>query len=92
MPLGVAEDAAFKQLGPIHMEPGDVLIIGTDGIWDARNDQGEFYGQARFLDVVKEHHHLAAEDLANRLMNHVTEFIGSASRIDDITMVLIKAL
>jgi len=91
MPLGVAEDADFKQLGPIHMEPGDVLIIGTDGIWEARNSQGEFYGQAHFTDVVKENHHLNAEDLASCLMNHVTGFIGPASRIDDITMVLIKA-
>lgn len=91
MPLGVQENATFNQMGPIHMEPGDVLIIGTDGIWDARNEQSEFYGMSRFLDVLKENHHLDAEDLANCLMNHVTGYIGSASRIDDITMVLIKA-
>jgi sigma-B regulation protein RsbU (phosphoserine phosphatase) len=87
----VAADAEFKQMGPLHMDVGDVLIIGTDGIWEARNQQGEFYGQARFLDVLKANHQLDAEALADCLMNHVTDFIGPASRIDDITMVLVKA-
>ena len=91
MPLGVMENAEFKQIGPIHLEPEDILIIGTDGIWEAQNDQGEFYGKERFLDVIKDKHHLGAEDLADLLMDHVTGFIGAATRIDDITLVLIKA-
>ena len=92
MPLGVMENAVFKQIGPIHLEPEDILIIGTDGIWEAQNDQGEFYGKERFWDVIKDKHHLAADDLADLLMDHVTGFIGAAARTDDITLVLIKAI
>jgi phosphoserine phosphatase RsbU/P len=91
MPLGVMEKAEFKQIGPIHLEPEDILIIGTDGIWEAQNDQGEFFGKERFLDVIKDKYHLAADDLADLLMDHITGFIGLAARTDDITLVLIKA-
>jgi sigma-B regulation protein RsbU (phosphoserine phosphatase) len=43
------EDASFEQAGPIYLEKGDIVVIGTDGIWEAQNTSGEFFGRKRFL-------------------------------------------
>jgi len=91
MPLGILDDTSFEQIGPIVLAPDDILLIGTDGIWEARNAQGQFYGKQRFWDNLKENAHLCAEEIIERLIGNITEFIGSASRTDDITLVLIKA-
>jgi phosphoserine phosphatase RsbU/P len=91
MPLGILDDASFEQVGPIVLAPDDILMIGTDGIWDARNAQGQFYGKERFWDSLKENAHLCAEEIIKRLIANITEFVGSAPRTDDITLVLVKA-
>ena len=91
MVLGVLEDVSFEQSTRVTLEPQDLLIIGTDGIWEAHNAQDEMYGKDRFHQLIRETAQHGPADICARVLDSVTHFIGSAARTDDATLVVIKA-
>ena len=70
-------------------EPGDVILMTTDGIFETRN-RDEMYGRDRFLDVVRNYHHLDADDIRDAIIDSVNDFRGSFPQEDDVTLVVIK--
>ena len=91
MPLGIVAEATFEQAGPITLQPGDVLVAGTDGIHEAQNSQGEFFGRERFLEVIAANAGRSAEAICDAVIVAVTDFTGDAARTDDITLIVVKA-
>ena len=72
--LGAFEDMEFEE-GSFVMEPGDVFLIYTDGLIEARNDQGAFYGRRRIEEMLKKHApDLAPTDLTLRLYQDAQNF------------------
>lgn len=72
--LGAFEDMDFEE-GSFVMEPGDVFLIYTDGLIEARNDDGAFYGRRRIEEALKRYApELAAPDLTLRLYQDALEF------------------
>jgi sigma-B regulation protein RsbU (phosphoserine phosphatase) len=90
MPLGILDDVEFDQTDPIALQAGDVVIIGTDGIWEARNPSDEFYGKERLLDLIAAHKDETAEQIASTIVESVLEFCSDTPPADDITLVVIK--
>ncbi len=91
MPLGVRADAAFEQAGPVVLAPGDVLVVGTDGIHEAQDAQSGFFGKERFLEIIRSQASLSADEICSAVIDDVTQFVHGASRTDDITLIVIKA-
>lgn len=91
MVLGVIEHVSYKPSTRVTLEPQDMLIIGTDGIWESRTGRDEMYGKDRFHQLLKENAHASPADICARVLDSVTRFIGSAPRSDDATLVVIKA-
>lgn len=91
MPLGIMAEAVFGQAGPITPATGDLLVVGSDGIWEARNEHQDFFGKERFFKVLKNHAQDAAEDICSAVIDQVAAFIGPSRRTDDITLIVIKS-
>lgn len=91
MPVGVMADAVFEQAGPVILAKDDVLVIGTDGIWEALNEHHAFFGKERFHRIIREHATGSAQQICAAVIREVTAFIGTGNRTDDITLVAIKA-
>jgi sigma-B regulation protein RsbU (phosphoserine phosphatase) len=92
MPIGILPDAVYDQAGPIIPEGGDLIIIGTDGIWEARNEHNHFFGKERFFKTIKTHALDTAQQICAAVIDEVTAFIGPGRRTDDITLIVIKAV
>jgi len=92
MPLGIMEDAEFERCGPVDLAPGDVFLIGTDGIWEAHNAAGEMFGQERFLAVLSANSDRSSQEIYDAVVEAVTDFRGGVPQEDDITLVVIKVL
>jgi len=73
-------------------QPGERLVLFTDGIPDAVNPEGEFFGTMRLNSVLMAHQHSCADDCADAVMDAVTEFRGSAEQTDDETIVILDRL
>jgi sigma-B regulation protein RsbU (phosphoserine phosphatase) len=70
--------------------PGSVLLLGTDGIWEARNGQEDLFGKERLESLLKAHHSLAPSDLVEKILTELAAFRSNAIQRDDITLVVVK--
>jgi serine phosphatase RsbU (regulator of sigma subunit) len=88
IPVGISQDADWEQK-TAQLAPGDVLILYTDGITEAQNPQGEFFGEARLLQAAQANLELPAQDIQSALMAQVHEFTVDAHQSDDITLAVL---
>ncbi|MCL5282563.1 MAG: SpoIIE family protein phosphatase [Planctomycetes bacterium] len=91
LPLGVLNDAAYEQAGPVVLAPGDILIMGTDGICEARDSHDEFFGTERLRNLMERGAGLTASQMCDLIIDEVTKFIHPAARTDDVTLIVVKA-
>ena len=90
MPLGVMDDAQFGQADPVTLCAGDIVVIGTDGIWEARNASSRMYGKERLIDLISSHKDKSARQIASLVVESVLEFCSDTPPADDITLLVIK--
>ena len=74
----------------VKLEPGDGVVLYTDGIPEARNMHKKFYGIERLCEVVSQNWHLSAEQIKQATIDDLREFIGEQKVFDDITLVVLK--
>ncbi len=90
MPAGMFDQASFACEGPIKLKKGDLIVVGSDGIWDARNSEDRMFGTQRFHAVLKESRSGSAQEICKSVISAVADFVGSAERYDDVTIVVAK--
>jgi phosphoserine phosphatase RsbU/P len=72
------------------LHPGDMLIYYTDGLTEAENPNGEFYGEQRLSDAVLRLADLSAQDVLNHLLEDVEAFCAGVPPFDDLTIVVVR--
>jgi len=85
LPLGFDSDSPYGQFST-KLEPGDVVLMHTDGVTDAQNASGEFYGHARLRDMLA-HGPADVELLGDVLLQHVNLFVQGQPQNDDLCVV-----
>lgn len=91
IPLGILDVAAY-QSGTITLNPGDWLVIFTDGVIEAVNDSGMEYGEDRLLQRINAAMSLTPAQMLQQIMADLDIFVGTTPQHDDITCLLIKAV
>jgi len=89
LPLGVREGEIYNQV-TVVFEPGDLLLFFSDGITEARNAAGVFFGAERLVEFVRSHSSLEPAILVDAIRQAVFDFSGSARPSDDLTSVAIR--
>lgn len=87
--LGIAPHQKYRVEG-VNLERGDVLVLFTDGIPEAQNEDGEQFGEKRIEDIIMAHRDESARTLATTLLEHVQTFSAHGTYSDDRTIVVIK--
>ena len=82
--LGVFGSASFDE-AVLHVRPGDVLVMFTDGVTEARNADDEEFGERRLLACLVEHRGADPGRLLNQIFTEVRTFCGREEQSDDIT-------
>jgi sigma-B regulation protein RsbU (phosphoserine phosphatase) len=88
MPLGIDEDASWG-LASIQIEPGDALILYTDGIPDAMNAQGIFFKERNLMQVAHDRLGGSAQQIQSGIIDAVMDFVGDNAQFDDITLLVL---
>ena len=70
--------------------PNQIILIGTDGIWEMRNEQGEMYGKERLKNILRDNSSLPAAQIVELIDDTLGIFRGAAQLEDDVTMLVIK--
>lgn len=89
-PLGIVPEAQFPASDPIPLQPGDIVVLSTDGLFEATSCQHDQFGQDRVIQVVSRHRAETAARIIEALHEAVAEFSGAAHFSDDVTIVVIK--
>ena len=90
--LGVVSDYNYAEYTLEGWEPGSVIVIGTDGIRETRNSNGEMFGLERLHEVISHTVNESAEVIQNSVISALRTFQANATQEDDITLVIIKLL
>ncbi|PIQ21225.1 MAG: serine/threonine protein phosphatase [Cytophagales bacterium CG18_big_fil_WC_8_21_14_2_50_42_9] len=91
--LGIIRDKSYaKRIHNMHYDynPGDVMVVYTDGIVEARNKSQEEYGEDRLREMLAQTYHLEADDIKFAIINDVNEFSQDMPIHDDQTLIVIK--
>ncbi len=91
LPLGVFDDSHYEARQR-ELRAGQVLLVGTDGIWEAVNSRGEMFGKERLKAVIRRNCHTSAMEIVDGLLHTLQAFCGEVTPADDITLVVAKAL
>ena len=89
MVLGMIADAAFSEQR-IEMRDQDVLIVYSDGVTDAMNESGEFFGDGRLRETIDDAIGQPVEAIGTRIRHAIEAFVGEAPRHDDVSLVVLK--
>ena len=89
MALGVDPDLRYRAVTR-EVSDGQVILLGTDGIWEARSPAGEMLGKEPVRRLLRERAHQSADEILAALADRVQAFIGDGRPEDDLTMVVVK--
>jgi len=86
--LGTKEDVSYEP-DEISINPGDRMLIYSDGIPEAMNEQQEEFGDEKLLEIVRQYRGYSADALIERIIAALNLHFDSVSQNDDMTMVLL---
>jgi len=89
MALGLSPDATFTEQH-LDLRQGDLILIYSDGLIEARNEEEKFYGDERLLALIRKSGSLAAAQIGEMLVADVDLFAGEAKKQDDLTIALLR--
>lgn len=88
IPLGVLEGFKYESY-QAELKDGEVLVMTTDGVWEARDAEGKMFGKKRMLANIRENAHKNAEEIRLALMRAVEDYQANGQE-DDIAVVVVK--
>lgn len=91
LPLGMFRNTRYYEYYQA-IEPGQILVLYTDGVTEAQNPEGEEYGRERLEKAVRANRHLSARDLIQTIQQDVDAWTDGRGASDDMTFFIIKAL
>ncbi len=93
MVLGIDAESSYRLSEPRVLEPGSVVLLFTDGIYEARDASGEMFGEDRLRDSYVRHAAAGdADAIINGVIGDLGAFIGEAPLDDDLTCLVVRAL
>jgi phosphoserine phosphatase len=92
MPFGIYEDAREDGAYCMHLDPGDVLVLLTDGFYECQNASKDQFGTERVGDILMKNHEKSARGILNALLDSTRAFAANCPQMDDMSALIIKRL
>lgn len=89
--LGIQSKSEFTEQH-IELEKSDFLVVFSDGVTEAKNDEGIFFGEKRLLSVLPKLKGKSAEEIGTTLVRVVDRFTGDARQNDDLSLIILKKI
>jgi sigma-B regulation protein RsbU (phosphoserine phosphatase) len=87
--LGLIPGATYEP-GTLHLAPGDLVVVVSDGVTEARSAADDEFGRERLLDAVQGCHGMKPEAVLDLVLAAVQRFAAGAPQADDITIVVLR--
>ena len=90
IPLGIEDDAAYESKAVAGLKNGQIIVIGTDGVWETCNAGGDMYGKDRLKAIVQKNASSGSQTILSTIFQDLNQFRGEVKQEDDVTLVVIK--
>jgi sigma-B regulation protein RsbU (phosphoserine phosphatase) len=88
--LGIAGQAIFEENQFTVLSPGQIIVLATDGAWEARNKDGDMFGKEQLYHIIRQNRKAMAAEILGKCFQSLEAFQTDTVREDDITVVVIK--
>jgi sigma-B regulation protein RsbU (phosphoserine phosphatase) len=92
VPLGVDRRYIYEEQRGAMLSREGVILLGTDGVWEAPDLKGNRFGKEAVYEAVRRHHQKSTNEILDRILSAQAAFQGNAKREDDTTLVIVKTL
>ncbi|MGD8256001.1 MAG: SpoIIE family protein phosphatase [Desulfobacterales bacterium] len=92
MALGVDKHCQYEKNRIDDFPRGSIIVIGTDGVWEARNDRGEMFGRTAIYDIIRSNSEAGVDDIMEAIFEQIKKFRNAAEPEDDVTLVVLRLL
>lgn len=90
LPLGVFEEAVYEELQH-RIKPGQIIVIGTDGIWETHNSEGKMFGKDNLQRIIRDRAGQSAREILRAVIEALEDYRDrQKKKEDDVTLVVIK--
>ncbi len=89
LPLGVSDTTGYREYRR-RLAPNQILLIGTDGIWESQNAAGQMFGKTRFREIIRANARKSARDILEAVFENINVFCHPRDKEDDVTLVVVK--
>ncbi|HPE36350.1 MAG TPA: PP2C family protein-serine/threonine phosphatase, partial [Spirochaetales bacterium] len=89
VPIGVERTTEYGRKA-LRLSDGDIVVLYTDGIIEAMNEQGKQYGRRGLSQVVTRNRDLAPKEIVAKIKSDLSAFVGSVRQHDDQTVLVLK--
>jgi len=90
MAMGIDGDHDYQQFTREDLTPGQIILVGTDGIWEAQNSKGEMFGKDTIYRIIEQYSDTDAKGLLTACRYALDKFRDGVKPEDDVTLVVIK--
>ena len=88
--LGIDDSWQYAEKSRADLAVGQIILLSTDGIWEARNQKDEMFGRQAIYNIIRQNSHRTAAKLQDAILNALDRFQQGVAPVDDITLVVIK--
>ena len=88
--LGVDENVQFVEYQKPGLKEGQILLLGTDGLWETQNPSGSMFGKDGIYEIIRQNTAASAREILNAIVAELEHFRQGREPEDDITLVVIK--
>jgi phosphoserine phosphatase len=92
LPLGFMSPLPKRAGGTFRLDPGDIVALLTDGVFECEDPAGKAFGEAGVESLIRAGHEGKMADLGRQILSEVDRFVAGAPQADDITVVLVRRL
>jgi len=89
LPIGMIQGVVYQEASVV-IQPGDVLVLYSDGITESVNELDEEFDEARLIEVVKKNLGRSASGIRDRIDEALFQFVGTTAPVDDMTLIIAK--
>ncbi len=89
-PCGLNPDFDFPTAPPVQLDAGDLVLLPTDGVLEARSPRRDLFGEERTLDIVRRNRQRSSREIVDALHKAVLDFTETEAQRDDITAVVLR--
>jgi len=92
MALGVDRHYQYEKNRKDDVSRGSLIVLGTDGVWEARNERGQMFGRTAIYDIIRDNSAAVAGDIIKAVFSQLKKFRKATEPEDDMTLVVVKLI